>query len=85
MADANKIKVIVSDAVGGKIVNAELPCDARVDRLIPALMAKMALPPAQYNIQHKQSGKILKKGDTLASAEIKTGDTLRLVPTMVAG
>jgi hypothetical protein len=86
MEGENRIKVTVSDAAGGKVVKAELPSEARVERLISALVARMSLPPhVQYDIQHKQSGKILKKEDTLAGAGVKADDTLRLVPTVTAG
>lgn len=87
MADQdNKVKVRVADAAGGKTVNAELPSGAPMSRLLPALVTKMALPSnVQYGVQHKESGKQLQATDTLAGAGVKDGDTLRLVPNVVAG
>jgi hypothetical protein len=86
MADGNKVKVTVTDQAGGKTVTAELPSDAQMSRLLPALVTKMSLPTnVQYGVQHKQSGKQLQPGDTLASAEVKEGDTLRLLPNVTAG
>ena len=81
-----KIKVTVTDQAGGKTVTAELPADAPMNRLIPALVTKMTLPTnVQYGIQHKQSGKQLGTNDTLTSAGVKEGDTLRLLPNVTAG
>jgi uncharacterized ubiquitin-like protein YukD len=81
-----KIKVTVTDQAGGKTVTAELPADAPMNRLIPALVTKMSLPTnVQYGIQHKQSGKQLAPTDTLTSAGVKEGDTLRLLPNVTAG
>ena len=51
-----------------------------------ALVKKMGLPDnVSYSIQHKQSGKQLQDSDTLASAGVKTGDTLHLLPNITAG
>ncbi len=83
---SDKIKVTVSDQAGGKTVTAELPSDAPMSRLIPALVQKMQLPGnVQYGVTHKQSGKLLQPPDTLQSAGVKEGDTLRLVPNVTAG
>ncbi len=89
---ANNVKVTVTDSAGGKTVRAELPTTATMTRLLPALVTKMELPtrdqsgaPVGYLIQHKQSGKELKNDDTLASAGVQEGDTLRLLPNMVPG
>jgi uncharacterized ubiquitin-like protein YukD len=57
-----------------------------MSRVIPVLISKMSLPSnVNYKIQHKQSGKQLQNDDTLKSAGVKDGDTLRLVPDVVAG
>ncbi len=86
MADSPKVKLTVTDQAGGKTVQAELPTDAQMNRLIPALVTKMSLPSnVQYGVQHKQSGKQLQPNDTLASAGVKEGDTLRLLPNVTAG
>jgi hypothetical protein len=83
---ADKVKVTVTDQAGGKTVTAELPTNAQMSRLLPALVTKMQLPSnVQYGIQHKQSGKQLQSGDTLSSAGVKEGDTLRLLPNVTAG
>ena len=86
MADEDKVRVTVTDQAGGKTVTAELPLNAPMSRLLPALMTKMQLPAGpQYGIMHKQSGKTLQSTDTLSGAGVKDGDTLRLVPNVTAG
>lgn len=86
MTDGPKLKVTVTDQAGGKTVTAELPADVQMKRLLPALVTKMSLPTnVQYGVQHKQSGKQLQETDTLASAGVKDGDTLRLLPNVTAG
>lgn len=83
---ADKVRVTVTDQAGGKTVTAELPTNAQMSRLIPALIQKMNLPSGvQYGIQHKQSGKLLQPSDTFASVNVSEGDTVRLVPNVTAG
>lgn len=83
---ANKVKVTVTDQAGGKTVTAELPTNATMSRLLPALVTKMQLPSeVQYGIQHKQSGKQLQAHETLGGTGVKEGDTLRLLPNVTAG
>ncbi len=83
---AEQIEVTVTDQAGGKTVEARLPTNAAMSRLVPALITKMSLPSnVQYGIQHKQSGKRLLLHDTLASVGVKEGDTLRLLPDVTAG
>ena len=85
MAD-KKVKVTVTDQTGSNPVTAELPGDAEMSRLIPALITKLKLPAdVKYKIQHKQSGKELADKDTLIDAGVKEGDTLRIFPDVVAG
>jgi len=82
----NKVVVTVTDQAGGKTVQAELPVNAQMSRLLPALITKMQLPSnVQYGIQHKQSGRQLQSEDTLSSVGVKEGDTLRLLPNVTAG
>lgn len=81
----DKVRVTVADQAGAKTVTADLPTKAMISRLLPALVNKMQLPNASYGIQHKQSNKLLAPHDTLEGAGVKDGDTLRLVPDVIAG
>jgi hypothetical protein len=84
--ETDRLKVTVIDQAGGKTVTAELPGNAEMNRLLPALITKMSLPSnIEYGIQHKQSGKQLQDSDTLISAGVRDGDTLRLLPCVMAG
>src|SRR5687768_22302 len=82
MADdivGDQVKVTITDQAGGKTVTAGLPTTVPMRRLLGGIVTQMHLPSnVQYGIQHKQSGKQLQESDTLASAGVKDGDTLRL-------
>lgn len=83
---ASQVEVILMDQAGGKTVTAKLPTDVQMQRLIPALVTKMQLPTnVSYQVHHNQSGKTLSPTDTLFSAGIRDGDTLRFLPNVRAG
>lgn len=78
-----KITVGIIDLLNGKTVTAELPTNAVISRLLPALIKKMELPSgAQYEILHKDTGKIIKPSETLQSFKVANGDTLSLIPSL---
>jgi hypothetical protein len=86
VSPVGKVTVTVTDQAGGKTVVAELPTGASMSRLVPALITKMMLPSnVRYGIQHKQSGRLLQPNETLQSAGVRSGDTLRLLPDVTAG
>lgn len=87
-----EIQVIVSDATGSKRDEVEMPNDAPVIRVIAALVQAMGLPlsgpdgqPMSYRFHHLESQTQLRDEATLESSNVKAGDTLRLVPEIVAG
>ena len=87
-----KVNVNIFDATGNKEQNATLPDDAPVRRIIAKLVDMMKLPttdpsgqPQSYKFQHKASGKQLSDDQTLSEAGVKDGDTLRLIPEIIAG
>ena len=80
------------DATGNKRQLVEVPTDAEVNRLIAVLIERMNLPRhspdgqmMSYKFHHKSSGRQLLDSDTLASANVKEGDILRLQPEITAG
>lgn len=92
-----RIKVKISDITGGKSVYAEIPDDISINRLLPTLVKKMALPQHRnmkheitgkkfpiYRIQSKNQGRILPATSTLAELDIQDGDQLRLLPELGA-
>ena len=86
------IKIEVWDATGNKRQLVEAPADAEVNRLIAVLIDRMNLPRhspdgqmMSYKFHHKSSGRQLLDTETLASANVKDGDVLRLQPEITAG
>ena len=87
-----KVNVTVIDVTGNKEQQATLPDDAPVRRIIAKLVQMMSLPstgpdgqPMSYKFHHKASGRQLADEQTLAEAEVKDGDVLRLQPEITAG
>jgi hypothetical protein len=88
----NNLTIEVWDATGNKKQLVELPADAAVNRVIAVLVDKMNLPRyspdgqlMSYKFHHKASGRQLLDDQTLASADIHSGDVLRLQPEITAG
>jgi hypothetical protein len=86
------INVTVYDSTENKRVPAELPDDAPVNKIIAILTDKLRLPkngpdgaPLSYKFHHKNSGRQIQDSQTLASAEVRDGDILRLQPEITAG
>jgi hypothetical protein len=86
------IQVEIHDATGNKRHPVELPDDASVDRLIVVLTERLRYPLTgpdgqllSYRLQHRQTGRQLLESQTLGSAGVKVGDTLRLLPEITAG
>ncbi|TWT87153.1 hypothetical protein Mal64_26880 [Pseudobythopirellula maris] len=86
------ISIEVWDATGNKRQLVEAPADAPVNRLIAVLIERMNLPRhspdgqmMSYKFHHKRSGRQLLETDTLTSAEVASGDVLRLQPEITAG
>ncbi len=92
MPDSDNINVEVWDATGNKKVIVNLPTDAPMNRIIVLLVDKMNLPRhspdgqmMSYKFHHKASSRQLLDEESLADAEIKEGDVLRLQPEITAG
>jgi hypothetical protein len=88
----SNLTIEVWDATGNKKQLVELPADAPVNRVIAVLVDKMNLPRyspdgqlMSYKFHHKASGRQLLDDQTLASADIHSGDVLRLQPEITAG
>lgn len=86
------LKIVILDQTGGKKTPAELPDDVLVQRIIPTLVSKMGLPatnpldgPLMYALENAHTGKRLGKNDTLKSADVSSGDCLKLLPKITAG
>lgn len=81
-----KIQVKITDQAGGKYVDVKLPANVPILKLLPGLINKMQFPTQPtYSVVHKESGKRIAVSDTLASASVNEGDTIRIVPDVPAG
>jgi hypothetical protein len=72
--------------------DVELPDDANVAELLPALVKELGLPltgpdgnQVAYELSNKRTGREYKEGTTLGGEGTKTGDSLLLTSTFVAG
>lgn len=88
----DKVDVTIIDVTGNKTQQATLPANAPVRRILDKLVQMMALPVIgpdgslmSYKFHHKASGKQLTDEQTLADADVKDGDVLRLQPEITAG
>jgi hypothetical protein len=86
------ISVNVTDATGSRRDEVEMPDDQPIIRILAALVQKMGLPlagpdgqPMSYRFHHAESQSQLRDNETFASSNVKSGDTLRLVPEITAG
>jgi hypothetical protein len=69
-----------------------VPSDAPALKIIAALVNQLNLPvnspdntPMSYKFHHEETGRQIKDDMTLSQAGVSTGDSLRLVPEIVAG
>ena len=86
------MNVEIWDATGNKRVNAELPDDEPVNKILILLVDKMNLPRyspdgqlMSYKFHHKASGRQLLDDETLDEADVQDGDILRIQPEITAG
>lgn len=86
------VSVTVHDATGNRKQQVDVPDDAPVERLVAVLVERMRFPQngpdgqlLSYKLQHRNTGRQLLDGQTLADADVKSGDVLRLVPEITAG
>ena len=87
-----KVSVTIIDVTGNKEQKATIPDDRPVRLITKKLVQMMNLPsngpdgqPLSYKFHHKASGKQLTDNQTLAEADVKDGDVLRLQPEITAG
>jgi hypothetical protein len=73
-----KLRVTIIDEVRNRRLKVDLPDDAAMEKLLPALAKKLGLPPADYQLTHEATGRALGGDQTLASSGVGEGDALRL-------
>jgi hypothetical protein len=84
------IQVTLEDHTGNKRHQVRMAEAANVEKLIPATVTALGLPltdqagrPMTYHLSYR--GRRLQEEETLQSVGVETGETLTLVPEMVAG
>ncbi len=88
MAD---IQVVLTDQYESKRELVEISDDVEIKSIIPLLIEQLELPLSDaggrlnYKLIHKESGRQLLGNETLSSAGVNSGDTLRLVTEITAG
>ena len=87
-----QLDITIIDVTGAKTLTVTVPADKPCIRIIEQLILEMGLPtfgpdgaPQAYNFHHKRTGRQLADGETLDEIGCRSGDTLRLIPTISAG
>jgi hypothetical protein len=88
----SELDITVMDVSGSQRQEVTVPGNASALKIIAALVNQMNLPvnspdntPMSYKFRHEETGRQLKDEVTLDEAGVNNGDTLRLVPEIVAG
>jgi hypothetical protein len=86
------IKMRISDISGSRVSEVEAPDDVAINRLLVVLVERMNLPLnspdgqlMSYKLHHRRTGSQLLDHQTLAQAQVRAGDELRLQPEITAG
>jgi hypothetical protein len=84
--------VRVVDVSGSRMNEVEAPDDVPVNRLLVVMIERMRLPLnspdgqlMSYKLHLKRTGTQLLDQQTLAQADVQSGDELRLQPEITAG
>jgi len=81
------------DHIDSKKSTIEVPDDIPVNRIIVVLVEKLKYPKydasqsqlLSYKLHHKATRRQLLDDKTLLDSGVKSGDTLRMIPEIVAG
>lgn len=86
------LDIRVWDVTGSRCQQVEAPDDVAVGRLLVVLIERLNLPInspdgqiMSYKLHHKRTGRQLLESQTLAEAQVISGDDLRLQPEITAG
>lgn len=89
---ASDVTLEVWDATGNKRQTVVVPADVPVNRIMVVLVDKLNLPRSgpdgqlmSYRFHHKASGRQLLDSETLAEAQVRDGDIVRVQPEITAG
>jgi hypothetical protein len=87
-----QLRVKLLDVSGSRSCEVEAPDDVPVNRILILLIEKMNLPISSpdgqvmsYKLHHRRTGRQLLDEQTLAEADVRQSDELRLQPEITAG
>jgi hypothetical protein len=88
----SELDITVKDVSGSQRNEVSVPGNAPAEKIIAALVNQLNLPvnspdntPMSYKFHHEETGRQIKDKMTLIEAGVNSGDSLRLVPEIVAG
>ena len=88
----SSLDITVTDAGGAVRNSVTVPGTAASVKIIAALVQQLNLPllspdgtPMSYKFHHLESSRQLSDNASLLDAGVKNGDTLRLIPEIIAG
>ena len=88
----SELDITVKYVSGAQRQEVTVPGNAAALKIIAALVNQMNLPvnspdntPMSYKFHHEETGRQIKDEMTLLEAGVSNGDSLRLVPEIVAG
>jgi hypothetical protein len=86
------LDVVVTDAAGSKKNSATIPGNVPAARIVGALVKSLKLAladgngtPMSYKLHHQESSRQIKDELTLVESGVNNGDTLKLIPQIIAG
>jgi hypothetical protein len=86
------VDIEIWDATGNKRVQAKVPADVEVERIVVVLAEKLQLPKfapdgqlMSYKLHHRRRGAQLSGERDLRSQDVQSGDVLRIQPEITAG
>jgi len=88
----SELDITGKDVSGSQRNEVSVPGNAPAEKIIAALVNQLNLPvnspdntPMSYKFHHEETGRQIKDKMTLIEAGVNSGDSLRLVPEIVAG
>ncbi|MEI6763941.1 MAG: EsaB/YukD family protein [Actinomycetes bacterium] len=86
------LQIFVATPGDAKIIEVTVPENETVLKITSVLVTKLGLPlhgpdgnVMSYQFHHQQSNRLIKDDTTLANANVHNGDTLRIMPQIIAG
>jgi uncharacterized ubiquitin-like protein YukD len=87
-----ELDITIQDVGGANAVDFTVPSDVPAKNIVAKLLSAMNLPthdpsgtPMSYMLHHVQTQRQINQDATLLSSDVKDGDSLRLVPQIIAG